>query len=67
LYRSVFDEWLRERARQKGAFRRQGSFDKLEEQGEYTKIYFRVRAKGEIGEGQMQSVLAKAVIWRRWC
>lgn len=60
--RSVFDEWLRERARVKGAERRLGSFDHLEEQGEYTKLFYSVRTKGEVTGGELKSVLARAII-----
>lgn len=60
--RSVFDEWLRERAKAAGATRRVGNFvDLIEEEG-LVKITYRVRAKGEIGEGALETVHAKAVI-----
>lgn len=60
--RSVFDEWLRERAKVAGATRRVGNFvDLIEEEG-LVKITYRVRAKGEIGEGALETVHAKAVI-----
>lgn len=60
--RSVFDEWLRERAKVAGATRRVGNFvDLIEEEG-LVKITYRVRAKGEIGEGVLETVHAKAVI-----
>jgi geranylgeranyl reductase len=60
--RSVFDEWLRERARSKGAERRIGNFDHLEEVGEHTKVFYSVRAKGDVAGGELKSVLAKAII-----
>jgi geranylgeranyl reductase len=60
--RGVFDEWLRERAKMAGALRRVGNFTDLTEEGELVKVSYRVRAKGEIGDGVTEHVYAKAVI-----
>jgi geranylgeranyl reductase len=60
--RGVFDEWLRERAKQHGAIRRVGSFTDLQQEGDLVKITYRVRTKGEIGEGVHSHVYAKAVV-----
>lgn len=60
--RAIFDEWLRERAKDKGAIRRQGNFASIEYEGNLSKISYRVRSKGDVGEGELHSVLAKAVI-----
>jgi geranylgeranyl diphosphate/geranylgeranyl-bacteriochlorophyllide a reductase len=60
--RGVFDEWLRERAQQHGAIRRTGNFTDLQQEGDLVKITYRVRKKGEIGEGVHSHVYAKAVV-----
>lgn len=60
--RSIFDEWLRERAKKFGAERRVGNFTTLEQEGDLVKITYRVRAKAEIGEGVCADVYARAVV-----
>jgi len=60
--RSVFDEWLRVRAQQFGAVRRTGNFTDLKQEGDLVKVTYRVRAKGEIGEGVVAEVYARAVV-----
>ena len=60
--RSTFDEWLRERAKKSGAIRRVGYFTDLVQENDLVKISYRVRSKGEIGDGVQEEVFAKAVI-----
>ncbi len=60
--RSVFDEWLRERAKESGAIRRIGYFTDLTQENDLVKIKYRVRSKGEIGDGFQEEIYARAVI-----
>jgi len=61
--REQFDEWLRQRAVANGAERRNGTFERFERDADGTAlIRYRVRAKGERGEGELHAVRAKAVI-----
>jgi geranylgeranyl reductase len=60
--RDVFDEWLRDRAADAGAVRRQGTFDCLtrDEDG-VAIVHYRVRAGEDAGRG-VESVRARSVI-----
>ena len=60
--RGVFDEWLRERAKQHGAIRRVGSFTDLQQEGDLVKITYRVRTKGEIGEGVNKTKVVEGML-----
>lgn len=61
--RAEFDEWLRRRAEHNGAERRTGTFEKFERDDDGTAlIRYRVRRKGDSGEGELQTVRARAVV-----
>ena len=61
--RAEFDEWLRRRAEQNGAERRTGTFEKFTRDDDGTaRIHYRVRRKGDSGEGELQSVRARTVV-----
>ncbi|MBK1612526.1 geranylgeranyl diphosphate reductase [Rubrivivax gelatinosus] len=61
--REQFDEWLRERARQCGAVRRTGTFERIDRDADGCAIVrYRPHEKGERGEGQEAAVRARAII-----
>ncbi|EGJ10570.1 MULTISPECIES: geranylgeranyl diphosphate reductase [Rubrivivax] len=61
--REHFDEWLRERARQCGAERRTGTFERIDRDTDGCAIVrYRPHDKGERGEGQEAAVRARAII-----
>ncbi len=61
--RDRFDEWLRERAREHGAVRRSGSFERLSVDDDGTTVvHYVARDKPRHGEGVAASVRARAVI-----
>ena len=60
--RSQFDEWLRNRAVQHGAERRDGIFEKLTREGDLARIHFKVRDNKSTVDGPMDSILTRAVI-----
>ncbi len=61
--RDCFDEWLRERAREHGAVRRTGSFEKLTRDADGTRIvHYTARERHHRGEGLAMSVRARSVI-----
>ncbi|MFN3868727.1 MAG: geranylgeranyl diphosphate reductase [Hyphomicrobiaceae bacterium] len=62
--REVFDEWLRERARTRGAVRRTGSFVRIDRDADGTAIvcYLAGRGGSDDSRGAEQRVRARAVI-----
>jgi geranylgeranyl reductase len=61
--RDQFDEWLRERAREHGALRRSGSFQRLSRDDDGTTVvHYLARERNGKGEGIAASVRARAVI-----
>lgn len=61
--REQFDEWLRQRAVANGAERRTGTFEQFDRDADGTAVIrYRVRVKGERGDGELHAVRARAVI-----
>lgn len=61
--RAEFDEWLRRRAEQNGAVRRTGTFERFDRDDDgVARVHYRVRRRGDTGEGELHTVRARTVI-----